>query len=85
MPVFCTPFITKNVFTMLRRSPTSNFFSTTTSHSTHYDTQEASLCVVQVCDASESQRLLTLLGRAQKNIFFFLQTLKSQNLCGQKF
>jgi hypothetical protein len=37
MPIFCTPLITKNVFTMLRCSPTSKIFSTTTLHATHYE------------------------------------------------
>jgi hypothetical protein len=50
--------IKKIKFTMLHRSPTSKIFSTTTSHSTHYEPQEAPLCVVQVFDASGSQSLL---------------------------
>jgi hypothetical protein len=80
MPLFCTPSITKNVFTMLRCSPTSKIFSTTTSHSTHYESQEAPLCVVQVFDANGSQSLLTLLNRVQKKRFFLPSnaiTLKS--------
>jgi hypothetical protein len=75
MPVFCTPSITKNVFTMLHCSPTSNIFSTNTSHPTNYESQEALLDVVQVFDANMSQSLLTLLDRVRKNISFFLPTL----------
>jgi hypothetical protein len=47
MPMFCTPAVTKNVFTMLRWSPTSKIFSTNTSHATHYESQEAPLCALQ--------------------------------------
>jgi hypothetical protein len=72
MQDFCTPSITKNVFTVLRRSFTSKVFSTSTSHATHY---ESLLRVVQVCDTNKSQRLLTLPGKVQKNIYFVLQTL----------
>jgi hypothetical protein len=75
MQAFCTPSSTKNVFTMLCCSPTSKMFSTSTSYATNYESQEAPLCVLQVCDANGSQRLLTLLGRVPKNIVFFLQTL----------
>jgi hypothetical protein len=75
MQVFCNPSITKNVFTMLRRSPTSKIFSKSASHATHYESQEAPLRVIQVFHANGSQRLLTLPGRVQKNIYFFLQTL----------
>jgi hypothetical protein len=75
MPIFLTPSITKNVFTTLYRSLTSKVFSTTTLHSTHNESEEAPLCVVQVFDANKSQRLLTLPGRVQKNSFFFLWTL----------
>jgi hypothetical protein len=75
MPVFCTSSITKNVFTMLHHSPTSKIFCTTTSHSTHYESQEAPLCLVQIFDAKGSQSLLNLPGKVRKNIFFFLQML----------
>jgi hypothetical protein len=47
MPMFCTPAITKNVFTMLRWSPTSKIFSTSTLHATHYESQEAPLRALQ--------------------------------------
>jgi hypothetical protein len=47
MPMFCTPTVTKNVFTMLRWSPISKIFSTSTLHATHYESQEALLCVPQ--------------------------------------
>jgi hypothetical protein len=33
----CTPSIIKNVFTILRNSPMSKMFSTSTSHTTHYE------------------------------------------------
>jgi hypothetical protein len=45
MLVYCTPSITKNVFTMLHCSPTPKIFSTTTWHSIHYESQEAPFCV----------------------------------------
>jgi hypothetical protein len=47
MPMFCTPAVTKNVFTMLCWSPTSKIFSTTTLHATHYESQEALLRALQ--------------------------------------
>jgi hypothetical protein len=47
MPMFCTPAVTKYVFIMLRWSPTSKIFSTGTLHATHYESQEAPLCVFQ--------------------------------------
>jgi hypothetical protein len=47
MLVFCTLAITKNVFTMLRWSPTSKFFSTSTLHATHHESQEAPLRALQ--------------------------------------
>jgi hypothetical protein len=47
MPMFCTPAVTKNVFTMLCWSPTSKIFSTTTLHATHYESQEAPLRALQ--------------------------------------
>jgi hypothetical protein len=75
MPLFRTPSIKKNVFTMLRSFSTSKICSTRTSHSIQYGSQEALLHVVQVFDANESQSLLTLAGRVQKTIFFFLQIL----------
>jgi hypothetical protein len=46
MPMFCTLAVTKNVFTILCWSPTSNFFSTSTLHATHYESQEALLRVL---------------------------------------
>jgi hypothetical protein len=63
MQAFCTPSITKNVFTRLRCSPTSKMLSTSISHATHYESQEAPLRVLQVSDGNGSQRLLTLPGR----------------------
>jgi hypothetical protein len=62
---------------MLHRSPTFKIFSTNTSHSTHYESQEALLCVVQDFDANGSQSLLTLLGRVQKP---FSSSFKCYNL-----
>jgi hypothetical protein len=47
MPMICTPTITRNVSTMLRWSPTSKIFSTSTLHATHYESQEALLCALQ--------------------------------------
>jgi hypothetical protein len=75
VPLFYIPSITKNVCTMLYPSPTSQIFSTKTSHFTHYESQRPQLYVVQNFDANGSQSLLTLSDREQKNIFFFLQTL----------
>jgi hypothetical protein len=72
VPLFWTPSITKNGFTVLPPSPTSQTFYTKTSHSTHSESQ---LCEIQVFDTKGSQNLLTLLGRVQKNIFLFLQTV----------
>jgi hypothetical protein len=69
MPLFRTPTITKNVFTMLHPSPTFKIFSTRTSHSTHYESQESTLCVIQVFHAIRSQSLLTLPCMVQKNHF----------------
>jgi hypothetical protein len=46
MAMFCTLAVAKNVFTMLRWSPTSKIFSTTTLHATHYESQEALLRVL---------------------------------------
>jgi hypothetical protein len=73
--LFCTPSINKNVCTMLHPSLTSQIFFTTTSHSTHYESQKPQLCVVQIFNANGSQRLLTLQGKVQRNILSFLQTL----------
>jgi hypothetical protein len=50
-------------------------FYTRTTHSTHYESQEPPLCVVLVFDANGNQSLLTLSGKVQKSIFFFLQML----------
>jgi hypothetical protein len=75
VPLFCIPYITKDVFTMLHPSPTSKIFSTETSHSTLYESEEPPFCVIQVFDANGSQSLLTLPGMEQKNILFFLQML----------
>ena len=72
MPIFCTPLNTKNVFIVLHRSPTSKIYSTTTLHGTHYESQEALLCVLQFFDANGNQRLL-MPGMVPKNIVFFLQ------------
>jgi hypothetical protein len=47
MPMFCTPAVTKNVFTMLRWSPTSKIFSTSTLHATDYESEEAPLRALQ--------------------------------------
>jgi hypothetical protein len=47
MPMFCIPAVIKNVFTMLRWSPTSKIFSTSTLHTIHYVSQEAPLCALQ--------------------------------------
>jgi hypothetical protein len=47
MPMFCTPAVTKNVFTMLRWSSTSKIFPTSTLHATHYESQEAPLRALQ--------------------------------------
>jgi hypothetical protein len=47
MPMFYTPDVTKNVFTMLRWSPTSKIFSTSTLHATHYESQEVPLGALQ--------------------------------------
>jgi hypothetical protein len=47
MAMFLTPVTTKNVFTMLRWSPPSKIFSTSTLHTTHYGYQETPLHVLQ--------------------------------------
>jgi hypothetical protein len=47
MPMICTPAVTKNVFTMLRWSPTYKIFSTSTLHATYYESQEAPLLALQ--------------------------------------
>jgi hypothetical protein len=47
MPMFCTTAVIKNVFTMLRWSPTSKIFSASTLYATHYESQEAQLCALQ--------------------------------------
>jgi hypothetical protein len=60
---------------MLHPSPTSKNFSTRTSHTTHYESQEPLLCEVQFFHANGNQSLLTLPSRVQKNIFAFLQLL----------
>jgi hypothetical protein len=41
--MFCTPAVTKNVFTMLCWSRTSKIFSASTLHATLYESQEALL------------------------------------------
>jgi hypothetical protein len=56
MPLFCIPFITKNVFTMQHPSPISKIFSA------HWDFHKSQLYEVQVLDANGNQSLLTLLG-----------------------
>jgi hypothetical protein len=60
---------------MLRWSPTSKIFSTSTLHATRYESQEAPLRTLQLSDANGSQRLLTVPSRVLKNIVFFLPTL----------
>jgi hypothetical protein len=65
MPLFCTPYITKNVFIMLHLSPTAKIFSTRTSHSTYYESQEPFFEVVQVFYANDLE-----LGRIQGFVFF---------------
>jgi hypothetical protein len=47
MPMFYTPAFAKNVFTMLRWSPISKIFSTSTLHAIHYESQEAPLRALQ--------------------------------------
>jgi hypothetical protein len=51
---------------MLHPSPTSQMFSTTTSHSIYYESQKPQVYVVQVFDTNGSQSLLTLTRRVQK-------------------
>jgi hypothetical protein len=85
MQAFCNPLHYKKCFHYATLFLYFKIFSTSTSHTIHYESQEASLCVLQVCGANMSQRLLTLPGRVPKIIVFFLQTLWSQNLGGQKF
>jgi hypothetical protein len=63
MPLFYTPSITKIIFNMLHPSPTFKIFSIRTSHSTHYESQEPPLHVIQVFHANGSQSLLTLLSK----------------------
>jgi hypothetical protein len=47
MPMIYIPIVTKNVFTMLRWTPTSKIFSTSTLHATYYESQEALLFALQ--------------------------------------
>jgi hypothetical protein len=63
VPLFCTSSIAKNVFTMLHPSPISQIFSTTTSHSTHFESQRPQLCEVQVFDINGSQSLPAIPGK----------------------